>query len=589
MRLRIIALIIVTSILPLFGSAYTYSSSEYIKLFESDVTIKADRSLRVVENITYVNNRKNSTHGIVREFPTKYGSLFVNHSVGFDVEQVLRDGRHEPFVVRAGDNGQRVFIGSPHINLIPGTYRYQITYVTTRQLGFFENHDELFWNVTGNGWRLPILQAVARIHLPKPVPQSDLQIKAYTGPYESSDDNYVSNVIEPGVVEFKTTKLLFPLEGLTIAVGFPKGIVTPESFISKAARVLMDNLGMLISLLLVGLSALASLLYIIFNRTSQRPGTIIPLYEPPADMTPGRMRYLYKKSYDAQVLSSDIVYLAVNGYLTINYNKSAGIIDKFFSSSKAGTYELVKKNPQPTSESPLARDLFQTNSTVIISEDSRPTLVRTIQAYKERIEAFSSTYFFKNNWLPNLIRFSFILMFFVPFILFLLGASFVGNILFMFIIIPAFILFESLIAYRMKLYKPEGRRVMDKIEGFKMYLMAVEVPRMKYIGTPPTKTPELYEKYLPYAMALSVEDKWSKQFTPIFARLEQEGRPYQPMWYMGPRPFGYRDINGFSSDLRNSFTGAISASYEPPGSRTGFGSGGGGSGRGGGGGGGGSW
>lgn len=86
-------------------------------------------------------------------------------------------------------------------------------------------------------------------------------------------------------------------------------------------------------------------------------------------------------------------------------------------------------------------------------------------------------------------------------------------------------------------YTAEGYTLFSEIMGFKMFLSATETERLKIIGTPPTKTPELYEKYLPYAMALGVEDAWSKQFAPLFKQMLQENRPYQPTWHHGLRTF----------------------------------------------------
>jgi uncharacterized membrane protein len=131
-----------------------------------------------------------------------------------------------------------------------------------------------------------------------------------------------------------------------------------------------------------------------------------------------------------------------------------------------------------------------------------------------------------------------------------------------------------------------GRALLDKVEGFKMFLGATEKDRMN-VFYPPMRTPELFEKYLPYALALGVEQEWSEQFSEILAYAAQRGTTYSPAWYSGTswRTLG---ASGFASSLGSSLSGAISSSSHAPGSRSGSG-GGGSSGGGGGGGGGGGW
>jgi uncharacterized membrane protein len=129
-----------------------------------------------------------------------------------------------------------------------------------------------------------------------------------------------------------------------------------------------------------------------------------------------------------------------------------------------------------------------------------------------------------------------------------------------------------------------GRRLMDQIEGFKMYLSVAEKERLEVLH-PPDKTPELFERYLPYALALGVEHQWSEQFADV---LEQAGaEPYQPRWYSG-RSFSTEGPSGLADGLSSSLGGAISSSSTAPGSSSGSG-GGGSSGGGGGGGGGSGW
>ena len=204
---------------------------------------------------------------------------------------------------------------------------------------------------------------------------------------------------------------------------------------------------------------------------------------------------------------------------------------------------------------------------------------------------FLKNYFEKkfNDILINFFYLEFTLGMFVALIVSLIPILALSNddcifpiiIFFMFLIIIGLIFFQLF-----KVYTPEGQKIIDQIYGFKMFLEATEVERMKIIGTPPERNPELYEKYLPYAIALGVEEQWTTQFTSLFASMEKHGHPYHPVWFIHYNPKAF-NMTDFSSSLGNSLDNSIAASSKRPGSKSGFG--GGSSGGGGGGGGGGGW
>jgi uncharacterized membrane protein len=131
-----------------------------------------------------------------------------------------------------------------------------------------------------------------------------------------------------------------------------------------------------------------------------------------------------------------------------------------------------------------------------------------------------------------------------------------------------------------------GRRLLDELEGFRQFLDVAEREEMNF-RNPPEKTPELFERYLPYALALGVEQHWMERFAGLFARLELSGEHYRPVWYHGSH-WNIHDLGKFSSNIGHSLSSAVASSSAAPGSSSGSG-GGGSSGGGGGGGGGGGW
>ena len=169
----------------------------------------------------------------------------------------------------------------------------------------------------------------------------------------------------------------------------------------------------------------------------------------------------------------------------------------------------------------------------------------------------------------------------------------------------AVVLVNFVFYYLMKAPTVFGRTVMDKIEGFKLYLSVAEKDRLNILN-PPEKTPAVFEKFLPYAMALDVEQAWCDQFAEAFSKTrmpqqdEMKDVGYSPRWY-GSSSIHHSGLTGLSHGLK-SMPASIAAASIPPGTTSSGGFGGGGhggfgggfggggfSGGGGGGGGGGGW
>ena len=130
------------------------------------MTVAQTGALTVTETISVISEGEQIRHGIYRDFPTTYHTPSGRTiHVRFDVLAVTRDGHHEPYSVDSVDDGERVKIGDKDILIEPGAHTYTLTYVTDRQIGFFSDYDELYWNVTGNVWMFPIDHAEATIKL----------------------------------------------------------------------------------------------------------------------------------------------------------------------------------------------------------------------------------------------------------------------------------------------------------------------------------------------------------------------------------------------------------------------------------------
>jgi hypothetical protein len=208
------AVLLIAAIAGIGAAGAQPTIEEHILSFASDVSVRRDASLEVVETIRLRAEGQQISHGIYREFPK---------ASGFEVENVQRDGRPEPWRAEPADDGIRIWMGDPNTLLATGEHVYAIRYRTTNQLGAFPGYDELYWNVTGTGWAFAIDQAEIRVHVPSPVRFGNRAY--YTGPAGSQGRD--ARVVEerPGEILLRTTRRLERGEGFTVGVAWPSGLV----------------------------------------------------------------------------------------------------------------------------------------------------------------------------------------------------------------------------------------------------------------------------------------------------------------------------------------------------------------------------
>ena len=544
-------------------------AAEEILDYRSDIVIAEDASMTVTETIEVRAEGDQIRRGIFRDFPTDYKDRFGNsYKVDFQVQEVSRDGNPEPWRAERRANGVRVYIGDKDRSLDPGRHSYQIRYRTTRQLGFFPDHDELYWNVTGNGWVFPILNASATVRLPPEVPLKEVGIVGYTGSLGSTVRNAVAGVSDAGAW-IKTTTRLGRAEGLTVVVSWPKGFVTEPSRGDRLRFLLADNLGLLLAL--AGLIGVLGYLSSIWSRYGRdpRPGVIFPQYEPPPGISPASARFINRMSYDDEAFTAAVINLAVKGHLGIVEQDEVYIL-----THSRGTQALA------AGEQALLDELFSEGLRVELKRENHTAIGKARKAHARALRRdFQKLYFVTNS--PLLLPSG------VALAVLAVGLLVTGNmtpmaIAVMLIAVVAHVVFYFLL----RAPTPAGRRLMDRLDGFRMYLEVAEKDDLE-LRNPPQKTPALFERYLPYALALGVEQAWARQFTQVFAGIEPgTTTAYRPAWYGGR--FDAGRLDRFTSSVGSALTSAISSAATPPGSSSGSG-GGGFSGGGGGGGGGGGW
>jgi uncharacterized membrane protein YgcG len=633
------------------------AEEERIVSFESRVEVRADGSLAVTETIAVVAAGDKIQRGIYRDFPTVYdGPYGTRVVVPFRVVSVERDGRKEAYHLEKIERGERVYFGKKSILVEHGPHTYVLRYETSRQLGFFPEHDELYWNVTGNGWNFPIERAAATVVLPSGVPRQSLRLEGYTGPAGAKGRALRSRVdAGDGTLRFETTAPLDPYEGLTIVASFAKGFVREPTREERRAELLRAN-----PVIPIGAAGLALLLayysiaWLLVGRDPKR-GTIIPRFEPPLGFAPACLRYVREMGYDERCFTAALVSMAAKGWITIE--------------EKDGEYALVRGNKPQDGRRPEALSISERQlSSRLLSgrrlelESKNHTKVSgAIRALRDTLalEYEGKLFLAHRRWLvPGLVLSSLCVIAaglsgdggqnaaFLFMCVWLSGWSFgtfavaatavrAWRALFAahrrgaFAVVGALIsvLFTMLFAvpmlgglgfgiyflsmatsvwiaplllgligvnylFLLLLKQPTqaGRAVMDEIEGFKMYLETAEGDEIAALAGPP-KTRELFERMLPYAIALDVENRWAEKFSDVLAAAAADdgsGRNgYHPAWYSGDS-WSRVGTASMLSSFGSSLSGAVSSASTAPGSSSG-GGGGGSSGGGGGGGGGGGW
>jgi len=613
-------------------------AEELIENFLSDVTVNTDASLSVRETITVNAEGNDIRRGILRDFPTIYTDRYGRRvQVGFEVLEVERDGRAEPYSVESISNGKRIRIGDADIFLNEGSHTYEIAYRTTRQLGFFEDFDELYWNVTGNGWTFAIEEAAVVVHLPE---GARIQKHSeYTGAQGSTANN--SRVVTASGSEYRaiTTGRLDSGEGFTVAVAWQKGLVAAPSEGDRLSWWLSDNAG--IFALITTLLASGIFYIYAWNKAGRDPprGVIIPLFTPPDNLAPAAARFIWKQGFDDRVFAAALVGLAVKGRVKIVDEGHEYAIQKLpgdasslttaerrlFASLPEGTTELKQANhakvrPMRAALAKALKDEYEgriflrnldwfwigavisiaglaVSALLLPGEEGLTALfavgwsaiwwgvILTI-AWSAFRGAYQARGILKK--LGSLMAMLFLIPFMAggvaaPAVLLFSGGS---PRLYMVIGVAVLLGVMNMVFFHL-LRAPTipGRKLLDRLEGFRMYMATAEEHRLNLLN-PPEKTPELFERYLPYALALDCENEWNNKFAAVLAAAAAAGAT-APLWYSGSNWDSGR-TGGFTESLGSSLASSFSSASTAPGRSSGSG-GGGSSGGGGGGGGGSGW
>jgi hypothetical protein len=638
--------IIVARILALllFLTASPALAEEFIRSYHSVVDVARTGELTVTETITVRAEGNAIKRGIFRDFPLyALDAQKRRTKVDFEVVSVERDGAPEDWHTENITGGIRIYTGSSERFVSTGEHVYQITYRTARQIRYFDGYDELTWNVTGTGWQFPMGDVSATVVLPQGVTATDTAV--YTGALgETGKDARVLS--EGNEVFFAGTRPFTIGENMTVAVKLPKGAISPPDTRAEAGWWLRDHLGSVLGI--SGFIIVLLYYYKAWSAVGRDPakGVIVPRWDAPEGLSPALVNYVDNHGFSGSgwtAFSAAALNLAVQGYVVLEDLKKSLIIrrtDKPIEGKlQAGEAVLVNTVDQPG----LALEINKANGSrvetvghafrkaietehsgkyyhsnvgfviggillsvvavvaVVAFGDFEPEVYAAM--FVIGILAFITTIFAvvfgkaMSKGGSLLTRVGLII------VLALLGAMLVSGIggivsaasleALEALQIPAIMSVTGIITTNivflmlMGAPTPLGRKLMDGIEGLRLYLTVAEQDRMNMQGAP-QMSPQHFEKLLPYAVALGVEKPWSNAFETWLASAAVASA-YEPSWYSGNDRGRFSDrIGGFASDMASTIQSTI-PTPPPSSSSSSFSSGGGSSGSGGGGGGGGGW
>ncbi len=549
-----------------------------IRSFRADLEVRRDSSLRVTETIEAVFSRPR--HGIYRDIPFRYtDDLGREATMPLSVLSVTDgEGNARKYRVSRTGGSIRVRIGDPD-RFVDGRQVYEITYNVENGILFFPDHDELYWNVTGTEWPVEIGSAVATVRVDSGGRPLAGRTRCYTGARGAREEACTISDFPEGAT-YRATRRFRPGEGMTVVLGWEKGIVLPPSRWKRLLFALEPSRNWAF----LAPVATFSFMLLLWFRKGRDPDPGDPLvvsYEPPEEggrpLLPAEAGALLDERLDPRDITATVIDLAVKGHLSIEERKTEGL---FFDR----TDYLLRKKQQagelPPFERMLLERLFAGHGDAVGLSDLANSFYRNLEELKEAVfRGLVGMRYFSAD--PLRVRKRYVGAGIaltvggvaLAFLLGRLAADDSPRVVIPFVLCGAVVV---LFASRMPAKTLKGVKALGRVRGFEEFLRRAEKDRLERMNDP-----RLFERYLPYAIALDVSDRWAKAFEGIY----QE----RPGWYLTGDATGAFRPSSFHRSLGSALSSMSGALHSAPrSSGSGF-SGGGGSGGGGGGGGGGSW
>lgn len=552
-------------------------AEERILHFLSELTIFKDSRILVRETIKVRAEQNRIVHGIKREFPSQILN-FENRTPGKGVRilQVLLDGQPAPHRLRTGKYDRTLFIGDKDQTLPAGEYTYTIVYEANRQFQYGQDYDRLRWPVTGLTWGMPIDKVVVVVTPPQGIELNDGQayldnrIKVKTLPpyrldqkgrlfWETSDplpDHHEVRVY----LEFPPNRLSLP----------PPPPPPPAWGTMSDWQTWVAFAGMVLILLW----------YVpAWRKVGKDPegSNTGPLFEPPPRVSPAAARYLLMQTFDRLSFGGALANLAVKKHLTVEIEENHCYLHHS---------QAPDALPLLPGEEIALQILFRDGERTQLARSNDEDLGKALAAARASLgddleeENFISNHAYTfPGWMLALLTFGgIVLVTFWPqagwgvlggLLALGLGAiplsfkalrspdwreachslatlagvlgGLAGSFIFAgmredlrqgaWILVGSLVLLNGLFEFLLRAPTDGSRKLMDRLEGYKAYLYMSQWESDKLKDQPPL-TPELFERHLPYALALKVEQRWCMRFADVADKIGPDA--FRPAWYRHP-------------------------------------------------------
>jgi len=525
---------ILLSWLLFFSSLVLVAQEEKITSFHSDITVAESGSLTVRETIQIYAAGDIFKRGITRVLPLTRRDI-DNNRIGVDyiIREVLVDGKPVNYFTEKEGGDLVVYVGERDRYLSPGNYRYEILYETAGQIGFFDDYDELSWNVNGlSGKTMDSVGAVVRL----PAGADVISSHCYTGRQGSGDSNCTTETDEVGTLVVQANNLPSN-EMLTLSVSFTKGIVTqpPEQLPRTFTWFERKGLVLLSSLFLVFLFAYYIYTWRRYGVDPPKP-VVIPQFSPPDGLSPASVGMLYKGHYLDDFVTASIVNLSVKGFIRIDEVVEKGGLFGLRSDKRYALARLKEADDKlPAEEQIVMRSLFRKTGSVTLTGKYDETIAMMMSDYHKSLKKQHGSVLNEGRNLKfHLVPWLAFIAYFIVMVRFvtddLLQFTANRNAL----VATLLLGLVSYLLYAWLIVRPGERKLhyRSAVEGLKMYLDVAEEKQLQFFN-PPEVTPALFEQLLPYAIALDMEKVWGDKFEKAFLSSALEPESYRPAWYGG--------------------------------------------------------
>ncbi|OGW37227.1 MAG: hypothetical protein A2Y97_11705 [Nitrospirae bacterium RBG_13_39_12] len=546
-------------------------------LVKDDGTFAVHETMRIFTNgVTFEHGQYHTLSGIYRSISSRIQGRHAYYRImGFEVTGATMDGQPIPYLVKTYGSWftKYVFLGPRGLSLSPGVHEFTLDYITDRHIDFLPDHDKFFWWVFGkgnHGWATSVDTVAITVILPEGsygiiASLEDHSWNEGTGKIPEllrrAIESGESSVLNYGMVLSEKKPYL------SIVVSMPKGTVREPDISQHMVFFFRDMASYLPAL--IGLTVFFLYYLIVWARVGRDPErkAVVPLYRPPADCSPAVARRLSTMGYDRTVFTSALLNLASKGIIMILHRGGGYTVEKTGAARSgispdeqvlydalfgdgmeqtglsekrvldAVTIDRAYRKHRRHLLSSVSKRFFLRNARYVVPGIIISLIVAAVNAEIVDVEGsyvrdltalglwtilagFICRFLSRKNVLElkkpsNLIY----LMLLFPAVLYSVAVTIshafeVFDIRQLMFLVPLFIMLTAHVVFLFLLRAPTplGRKVLDEIEGFRTYLAAAEGDRLDRM-TPPEKTPVLYQAYLPYALALGVENRWSEKFS----------------------------------------------------------------------------